>query len=171
MPNAWRPRPWSAPAGRLPSRGAGSPAGGGPGTASSHLMASLAGRRAGGPRRGDLDPGRAQLPDLADQRAGDVQADGRDVLAERAIGQLAAKLFHPPVQVLPGVGVDSLLGAAVGGLVHLLVAAEAEHAYLDTAGHRPLVDRGPALLARPVRILATAGVHRDHARACHVSRR
>ena len=37
MPNGWRPRPWSAPAGRLSSRGAGSPAGGGPGTASSLL--------------------------------------------------------------------------------------------------------------------------------------
>src|SRR5215468_7345738 len=33
MPNGWPPRPSAAPAGRLPSRGAGSPAGGGPGMA------------------------------------------------------------------------------------------------------------------------------------------
>src|SRR5215472_1143125 len=34
MPNGWPPRPSAAPAGRLPSRGAGSPAGGGPGMVS-----------------------------------------------------------------------------------------------------------------------------------------
>jgi len=110
------------------------------------------------PGRGDLNHGRADPPHLPDQAAGDLEPAGGDVLAEGPAGQFPAQPFHPPVQVLPGVGVKSLLVAAVVRLVHLLITGQAEPADRDRPRNRPLVDRGALEPAGPLLIPPVPGV-------------
>src|SRR6266702_254092 len=126
---------------------------------------------AGDPRAGDLDHGRADPPGLADQRTGDVEPGRGDVLAELPVAQLVAEPFHPPVQVLPGVGINGLLIAAVVLLVGVLVAGQPEHPQPDAAGDWPLVDGRPRGLTAHHQVGLRARVHRDHPCTRHSSHR
>src|SRR5262249_39220546 len=110
-------------------------------------------------------PGRPKPPHLPDQASRDFEPAGGDVLPERSAGQFAAQPFHPPVQVLPGVGVKRLLVATVVRLVHLLVTGQAQPADRDRALRGPLVDRGAPEPAGPLRVPPAPGVDRDH--PCH----
>ena len=56
----------------------------------------------------------ADLPALSDEGGVDIEAEGGQVLAEDAVGERASELGLPGVEILAGVGVDRLVGPAVG---------------------------------------------------------
>ena len=105
-----------------------------------------------------------------DQRTGDVQAAGHDVLAERAVPDVPAQLAGPPVEVLAGVDVEGLLRATVVGQVSLLVAVEAEPAHPDRARHGALVDRGTPDCTGPFGRDRASRADGDDLSAVHVRR-
>ena len=69
---------------------------------------------------------RADAPPLADDRCVDIDALGGQVLAEETVGQPAAQPCLPPVVVLPRIGVDGLVVAAVIGCSALLALLSAD---------------------------------------------
>src|SRR5262249_30078620 len=85
----------------------------------------------------------------------DLDAFGRQVLAELGVREGPAFLRLPPPRVLDGVGVDRLVGTAVGLSIRLVVAREVHAAGRDAALDRRLPDRAarrPAVvleIARP----------------------
>src|SRR4051794_1442033 len=100
------------------------------------------------PEGGDLEARRPHPPLLAEQRTGQVEPAGAQVLAEPAGQQVAVELGGPPVGVLLGVGVDRLALAAVVLPVDLDVALEAQRVDGDTSLAGALVDAaavGPAV--------------------------
>src|SRR5215510_7792289 len=141
MPNGSRPRPLTAPAGRLPSRGAGSPAGGGPGTASSLL--SPPGR---GPCPGRYSPRSrarpsrfttlAQRPDRIEPPKAPVPHRPRGGLrGSRRVGQ--RRVVDLRLAVRPG--------GAAGDEDAGPIRADRDPRGLGEPRHGPGVEPGPAL--------------------------
>ena len=110
----------------------------------------------------------AHRPAVADRRTGQVDAGGRQVLAERRRAEFLAELLRPPAVVLERVRVDRLVGAAVDAAVGLVVAREV-HICRE---HRPrdgrLEDRGLHRAPVPLHDPRFADVDRDDA-GCHES--
>src|SRR5581483_5256179 len=96
---------------------------------------------AGDARRCDLEQDRADGPAFADQGVGDVDAARGEVLAEGAGNERATELAGPPVVVLAGIGVHSLVGTAVDAAVGLVVAPDVHAADGHAAADRLLPDR------------------------------
>jgi hypothetical protein len=95
------------------------------------------------PRLGNLQDHAPDLPALADQGRVHVHAFGREVLAELAVGERSADRLLPPARVLDGVGVDRLVGPAVGLAIRLVVAGQVHPAGRDPPGDRRFPDRAP----------------------------
>ena len=96
---------------------------------------------AGDARAGDPQLDRADPPALADARAGDVDARGRQVLAERPGAEVQPGDVAPERDVLARIGVDRLVGPAVDRAVGLVVALQVDAAHRDRALDRRLDDR------------------------------
>jgi hypothetical protein len=97
--------------------------------------------------RAEVTSSRADRPALADPRVRDLDAARREVLAEGTWSESAAELGRPPVDVLPGVGIHGLVGAAVDAAVGLVVAGDVHAADRHAAAGRLLPDRAGGGLA------------------------
>ena len=87
---------------------------------------------------------------------------GSDVGGYFTIGntpQLTPELLSPPVQVLPRVGVDGLIEAAVILLVGVLVRVQSEQPHCDVAVLRQLGDGRPGRPAADHQIGLRAAIH------------
>src|SRR4029453_16922188 len=122
--------------------------------------------RAGDPRGIELDPDRADPPAFTDRRVRQLDAFNGEVLAELAVTQVTAQHRPPPVEVLSRVRIEGLLGAAVIGLVGLLVGHQPQRRHADRSGLRLLVDRR-ALQIPPRHSLGAARVDREKPSSRH----
>src|SRR5271165_1631565 len=113
------------------------------------------------PRAGHLqDHVRPDPPALADQRAVDVDALSRQVLAEDSVTKRLVKLSLPEIEVLPGVGVDRLVRSAMVAHVVDSVAGQADHA--QTLARAGVTITGPSTdrLSMPVSFISFHGLRR-----------
>src|SRR5262245_21415772 len=97
----------------------------------------------GHPRLGNLQHGGPDRPALPDEGPVDLDALRREVLAQLPVLERPADLLRPPAEVFYGVGIDRLVGAAVGPAIRLVVAGQINVAGCDSAGHRTFPDGAP----------------------------
>src|SRR5262249_20161564 len=97
----------------------------------------------GYPRFGDLQHHASDGPALADEGAVRVNALDREVLAQFPVLERPADLLRPPAEVFHGIGIERLVGAAVGPTIRLVVAGQVDSAGSDPPGHRRFPDAAP----------------------------
>jgi hypothetical protein len=138
--------------------------------ADAELVAGLAGLA-------DLEHDVADRPSVADPGTREVDALGREVLAEGAErlvggGVSVAQRRGPPLVVLDGVGVDRLVRTAVHPPVGLVVTRQVDALDPDRSLDRALPDAGGDLAAAPRHGARLADVDRhDPGRPAHGSAR
>src|SRR5262249_22960583 len=87
-------------------------------------------------RLGNLKNRGPDLPTLSDERVVHLNPFRREIFAELPVRERSADLLFPPPCVFDRVGVDRLVGAAVGVAIRLVVAGE-----IDASGGDPTDDR------------------------------
>src|SRR5262249_53147257 len=66
-----------------------------------------------------------------------------EVLAQLPVLERPANLLRPPAEVFHGIGIDCLVGAAVGPAIRLVIACQVDAAGGDSAGNRRFPDGAP----------------------------
>jgi hypothetical protein len=112
----------------------------------------------------DLQDRASDCPSFPDDRAGLVEALGREVLAELTRFDHAVEFAGPPGCVLRRVGVHGLVVTAVmldvaNGIPLDVIVGEAQ-----PVGYRPFVDAGPPDRLLPTRHAHPSEVDRNHQR-------